>query len=122
MERIEIENRLIDYAVEIIGYTKRFNQDFVCEHLAKQIIRSSTSAALNYGESQGAESYNDFIHKISIVLKELRETFICLRIINKSKLSSELGKSDFLIKEGNELISIFHKSVDTAKKRKKSKL
>ncbi len=53
-------------------------------HLAGQIVRSGTSVALNYGEAQSGESRKDFIHKMKIVLKELRETFVCLKIIHKS--------------------------------------
>ncbi len=120
MERIEIENRLISFAVKIIKLTRNLNSEFVSEHITKQIIRSSTSSALNYGETQGAESYNDFIHKMSTVLKELRETFISLKIINQLDLLKSKCEINELIHEGNELISLFHKSVSTAKSRKKT--
>ena len=85
-------------------------------HLSGQIIRSGTSVSLNYGEAQSGESRKDFIHKMKIALKELRETFACLKIIHRTKLY----KSEILIKkalkENNELISIFVKSVETAQK------
>ncbi|MBE9484252.1 MAG: four helix bundle protein, partial [Bacteroidetes bacterium] len=84
---------------------------------AVQIIRSSSSAALNYGEAQGAESKKDFIHKSSIVLKELRETHISLKLIKDSKISSEQSGLTRLIDECNQLVAIFHKTVTTAKSR-----
>jgi four helix bundle protein len=77
--------------------------------------RSSISAALNYGETGSAESHKDFVHKLQVVLKELKETWMALRITEKAKLSSNL---DLLMKckaECNELISIFTKSVKTNK-------
>lgn len=92
---------------------------YASQHLAKQIIRSSTSSALNYGEVQGAESRKDFIHKTSIILKELRETHICLRIIVKSNLIKGAGINDTILKECVELISIFQKTVKTAKSNNK---
>jgi four helix bundle protein len=83
--------------------------------LNDQMSPSSISAALNYGEAAGAESLKDFIHKLQVVFKELRETWMALRITEKSKLSSnpELLKS--CLKECNELIGIFTKSVTNQK-------
>jgi len=73
-------------------------------HLSGQLIRSGTSAALNYGEAQSGESSKDFIHKLKVVLKELRETFVCLKIIHRAKLykSENLVKS--ALNENNQLI------------------
>lgn len=117
--RIELEKRLTDLAVGIIKLTRNLKLEFASEHLAKQIIRSSTSSALNYGETQAAESYKDFIHKMSIVLKELRETHINLKIIHQSELNKNDDLVNKLSKECNELISIFQKSITTAKSKKK---
>ena len=119
--RHEIENRLIKFSVSIIKLCRNLNGEYVSQHLASQIIRSSTSSALNYGEAQGAESQNDFIHKASIVLKELRETHVCLKIIKQSEIVVESKFNDALLEECNELISIFHKTVKTAKANKRSK-
>ena len=85
-------------------------------HLAGQLVRSGTSPALNYGEAQSGESRKDFIHKIKIVLKELRETSVCLKIIYKTKLFKSENKIQKALKENDELISIFVKSVETAQK------
>jgi four helix bundle protein len=79
--KIELEKRLIGLALEINSICKHLDQSYLSYHLTKQIIRSSTSAVLNYGEAQMAESRKDFIHKIGIVLKELKETSINLILI-----------------------------------------
>jgi four helix bundle protein len=71
---------------------------------------------LNYGEAQGGESRRDFIHKIKIVLKELRETFVCLKIIERSKQFSSKELIERAIKENDELVAIFVKSAETAQK------
>ncbi|MBU1013677.1 MAG: four helix bundle protein [Bacteroidetes bacterium] len=116
--RIEIENRLINLSVSIINLCRNLNQEFVSEHLSAQIIRSSTSSALNYGEAQGAESRKDFAHKVSIVLKELRETQISLKIIKQAQLNKKAKFNDDLIKECGELIAIFHKTIITTRTKK----
>ena len=77
-------------------------------------MRSGTSPALHYGEAQAAESPADFIHKMKVCLKELRETYNCLRLINKkSWVREELPP---MLKEGNELVAIFVASVTTARR------
>lgn len=114
--KIELEERLIEFAAQIILFTDNVKNNYAGNHLSSQIIRSSTSPALNYGEAQSAESKKDFIHKMGICLKELRETFNCLRIIEKASLASDNSKLFELKKEINELISIFVVSIKTAKK------
>ena len=79
-------------------------------------MRSSTSAGANYEEAYGAESRADFIHKLQIVLKELRETLYWLRLIKKSNLVS-ITTLEVLIQEGKELTNIIAKSIITAKKK-----
>ena len=116
--RIEIEKRLIEFSVAIIKFCRNLNREFASEHLSSQIIRSSTSSALNYGEAQAAESRKDFAHKISIVLKELRETQINLKIIKQSKLAKSQNDEECLIKECGELIAIFQKTIITTRSKK----
>lgn len=118
MKRIELEDRLIDFSVIIIRLTKKMPSSEVNKHLCRQLIRSATSPALNYGEAQSAESLKDFIHKLQIVLKELRESFVILKIIKRSDLYGNKHELAFALKECNELISIFVKSVQTSHKRK----
>ncbi|WP_348823883.1 four helix bundle protein [Flavobacterium aestuarii] len=91
MNKQELENRLIDFAAAIIISASTFKANYAGNHLGGQIIRSGISPALNYGEAQSAESTKDFIHKMGICLKELRETFVCLKIVEKAKLSSDLN-------------------------------
>lgn len=111
----ELENRLIDFAASIILVASKFDKNYAGNHLAGQIIRSGTSPALNYGEAQSAESIKDFIHKMGICLKELRESFVCLKIVEKSNLTTDLNNLAKAKTEANELISIFVSSIKTAK-------
>ena len=114
MNKNDLENRLVDFAVLIIEIVNELPNSKVGNHLGGQIVRSGTAPALNYGEAQSGESRKDFIHKIKIVLKELRETNVCLKIIFKAKLLNSYVKINSALKENNELISIFVKSVETA--------
>jgi len=82
-----------------------------------QLVRSSTSPALNYAESQSAESTRDFIHKLGIGLKELRETTVCLRIIEEAKLCDNPELLSKLTLECSELVAIFVSSINTVKSR-----
>lgn len=114
MNKIQLEERLIAFAASIIGAVENMPNTRAANHLAGQLLRSGTSPALNYGEAQSGESRKDFVHKVKIVLKELRETFVCLRIIERSKIYGDNKGLEVLMKENNELISIFVKSAITA--------
>src|SRR6266513_2270751 len=81
-----LEERLIDFAVRIIKLSARLPNNGAGRHIAGQILRSGTSPAPNYGEARGAESSADFVHKLCIVLKELNETYIWLRVIEQSEI------------------------------------
>jgi four helix bundle protein len=113
-KRFDLEERLIDYSVLITGIVESIPSTRAGNHYAGQLIRSGTSPALNYAEAQSGESRKDFIHKLKIVLKELRETFVCLKIINRTNLYKSKESVQLAIDESNELISIFVKSVETA--------
>lgn len=115
MNKQELENRLIDFAAEIIIIASKFEKNYAGNHLSGQIIRSGTSPALNYGEAQSAESTKDFIHKMGVCLKELRETFVCLKIVEKASLMKDNQGLSITKVEANELISIFVSSIKTAK-------
>jgi four helix bundle protein len=115
VRKFDLEDRLIDLSiaiseiVEILPNTKFGNQ------IAGQLIRSGSSPALNYGEAMSAESTNDFVHKLKIILKELRESFVCLKIIKRKPLIQSSENLELVYKENNELIAIFVKSIMTAK-------
>ena len=113
----DLEERLIDFAVRIIKIAESLPKTKVGKHVSGQIIRCGTSPAPNYGEAQSAESRSDFIHKMKVALKELRETRVWLLIIVRAKLITPASKLDSLIKENNELISIFVSSIETARKK-----
>ena len=122
MDKHALEERLIDFAVLIVEISNSMKDSKAANHLAGQLLRSGTSPALNYGEAQSGESRKDFIHKIQIVLKELRETHICLKIIYKTLQYTSKEKIDRALVENNELISIFVKSVETARKNQEKSL
>lgn len=119
MNRKELEERLINFAVLIIEIVNEMPHTKAGKHLSGQLARSGTSPALNYGETQSAESGKDFIHKMSTVLKELRESLICLIIIHRSKSYNAESKILTAKEECNELVSIFVRSLQTARKNKK---
>ena len=118
----DLEERLIDFAVRIIRMAESLPKTKVANHIAGQLLRCGTSPAPNYGEAQSAESRADFIHKMKVCLKELRETRVWLLMIVRVKLIKPVSKLDSLIQENNELISIFVTSIRTAKKGKKKSL
>lgn len=117
-KKFDLEERLISFSlldmeiVEMLPNTKAGN------HIAVQLLRSGNSPAFNYGEAQVAESRNDFIHKMKICLKELKETSIALEIVKRKPLIKELDKVERANKECKELISIFVKSIETARRNK----
>jgi four helix bundle protein len=116
--KFDLDERLITFASNIIDIAEGMPKTIAGNHLANQLIRSGTAPCLQYGEAQSAESRSDFIHKMKISAKELRETYNCLRLINKRKwISEEVLKS--LVDENNQLISIFVKSIETAKNNNK---
>ena len=119
MVRNELEDRLVNFAVSIFLVVDKLPKTFAGKHMGEQLIRSSSSAAMNYCEAQAAESKNDFIHKMKVVLKELRETFISLKIVDKSKMLPSSSNVDRELKENNELIAIFVKSTFTARNNQK---
>ena len=121
MNKFNLEDRLVDFSVLIIEIVNQIPNTKAGNHLSGQIVRSGTSVSLNYGEAQSGESRRDFIHKIKVVLKELRETYVALKIIHKAKLFKNKTIIIEAKKESNELISIFVKSVETAQKNLKLK-
>ena len=115
-KRINLENRLIDYALNVRNLLIELPQDNFTHVIKNQLSRSSTSPAFNYGEAQSAESRKDFIHKMGICLKELRETLVGLKFIQRGKYPNVQESIDPIMKENNQLISIFMKSIETARK------
>ena len=116
-KKFDLVERLTDFSVAVIGIAENLPNTRAGNYLAGQMIASGTSPALHYGEAQDAESNQDFIHKIKVVLKELRETSIALNIINKLKISKDQESLSATRDENNQLISIFVATVKTARSR-----
>jgi four helix bundle protein len=93
--KFDLEDRLINFAVLILDISESLPELKGSTHLAGQLMRSGTAPALQYGEAQSAESRKDFIHKMKIALKELRETMICLKILARKDY---LKSPEFLAK------------------------
>lgn len=115
--QFNLQDRLIDYSVRIIRLCESFPNTKSGNHVAAQLLRSGTSPAANYGEAQSAESKADFVHKLKISLKELRETQIWLLIIAKADLLQSDELLAPLLKETDELIAILYSCIATSKKR-----
>lgn len=118
--RFDLEERLIAFAVQIMGIVEALPGTRVGNHVAGQLLRSGTSPAPNYGEAEGAESRSDFIHKMKVGLKELRETRVWLLIIQRKGLVEQAAAVEAAIKECNELTAIFVASIATAERNRGS--
>lgn len=121
MTSFNLDERMIDFSVKVIHLTEKLPKSNSGIYFSDQIIRSVSSSVLNYSEAQSAESRKDFIHKVKLSLKELRETFSGLRIIEKLNISNE-ENMHLLIQENNELISILVTSIKTARKNMNSSI
>ena len=111
-----IQDRLIDFSVAVCRLVGQLPTDNFSTHISRQILRCCTSPASNYAEAQSAESRQDFIHKMRVCLKELRETYVWLRMLERLG-TLPASAFDALTKECNELIAIFTASIMTAIKR-----
>ena len=104
-KKYDLAERLEDYAAQIIILYNKKPMSYAGDYLAKQLIRSSSSSALNYGEVLGAGTDKDKIHKLRICLKELRESLRNLNIQTKAKLFSD-EELNHLKDENDQLIRI----------------
>jgi four helix bundle protein len=113
--RYDLEDRLLDFAVNVVELTESFPSTRAANHIAAQLLRCGTSPLSNHGEVEAAESRKDFLHKLRICLKELRETKRWLRLVSRLKRLGEPANLPCL-NEREELIRIFAASVRTAEK------
>ena len=116
--KYDLEDRFVDYTCRMIDVVEALPNTRVGNYIAGQLVRSCHSPTFNYGEAQGAESRNDFIHKMGIILKELKECRTALKIIIKKLMIKPILKLDPIYKETEELIAIIGKSISTAQKNK----
>jgi four helix bundle protein len=116
----DLEHRLLVYAARIIKLVDQLPASRANVHISKQLLRSGTSPLPNHGEAQAAESRADFVHKMQICLKELRESDRWLKLIILARLTKHIAEAESLARETDELIRIFVNSVATARLKEKS--
>lgn len=111
---VDLGERLLDFGASLVVLTRGMPQDYASHHITKQLLRSGTSAGANYEEAQAAESSRDFVHKLQIALKECREAYYWLRLLQKSntKASDDL---DHITDEARQLRAMLSKGVAKAK-------
>jgi four helix bundle protein len=120
-KKYDLEDRLVEFTCRMIDVVEALPNTRTGNYIAGQLIRSCHSPAFNYGEAQAAESRNDFILKLGIVLKELKECRIALKVIIRKELIKPVSKLDGIYKETEELIAIIGKSIKTALNNKSAK-
>ena len=113
VRKYDLEDRLVDFSSKVIQLVESLPATKSASYIANQIIRCGVAPSLLYGEAQGAESRDDFVHKMKVALKELKETRISLKLILKNEMAKNI---ESLCRENDELIAVFAKSIETAKK------
>lgn len=118
-KKYDLEDRFVDFTISMTGIVEALPDTRPGIYLAGQLMKSCFSPALNYGEAQSAESRNDFIHKMAVILKELKECRVALKIIRKTEMIKLAAKMETIYEETEHLIAIIGKSISTAKKNRK---
>ncbi len=119
--RFDLEERVLRFGVSVLDITEVMHDTKAANHLCSQLIRSATAPPLMYGEVNAAESPADFIHKMGMALKELRETRNNLRMIKMKKYVDNLDQIEKVLDENEQLILIFGKSINTARQNLKNR-
>jgi four helix bundle protein len=114
----DLEERLLDFGARIIALTRQLSADYAERHIGNQLLRSGTAPLSHHGEAQAAESPADFIHKLRLALKELRETQRWLKLVIRSGLAQKNPDSGPLLDETDQLVRIFVTSIATTEKRR----
>jgi four helix bundle protein len=115
-KKFDLENRLVEYTCRMIDVVEALPATRTGDYIAGQLIRSCHSPTFNYGEAQGASSPKDFVHKMGIVLKELKECRTALKVIVTAAVIKPVKQLDGVIQETEELIAITAKSIVTSRK------
>lgn len=116
IRKYDLEDRFVEYTCRMIDVIDALPNTRAGNYIAGQLIKSCHSPTFNYGEVQAAESIKDFLHKMGVVLKELKECRTAIKIILKKELIKPANKLDGIFRETEELIAIIAKGVATAKK------
>jgi four helix bundle protein len=111
----DLEDRLIKFSVKSYQLSGKLSKTDYSTILSRQLMRSTSSAALNYGEAQGAETMRDFVHKIGLVIKELRESRVNLKMIKESQVCRDIQSLDLLLQENDELVAIFFTTIKSSR-------
>jgi S23 ribosomal protein. len=119
--KYDLEERLLEFAAAVIDVSENLPSTRAGNHISGQILRAGTSPYGNHGEAQAPESAEDFIHKMKICLKELRETHRWARLIDRKRWLIKNPHLTFVLREGDELIRIFKKSIQTAQANRAAK-
>ena len=114
----DLEDRLLDFAARIIRVSESMKPTPAGRHVGDQLLRSGTSPFANHAEAEGAESLNDFVHKLRICYKELRESRRWMRLAQRADLLDQPERLTPLLDEADELIRIFAASLRTAEKKR----
>ena len=114
----DLEERLLSYGADIIALTRSLSSDYAERHVGNQLLRSGTAPLSHHGEAQAAESPADFIHKLRIALKELREAERWLKLIARAGLGPANLNLNPLLDETDQLVRIFVSSIATTEKRR----
>jgi four helix bundle protein len=113
--RYDLEERLLEFASAVIDLSEKLPASRAGNHVAGQILRSGTSPFPNHGEAESAESREDFIHKLKVCLKELRETRRWARLIQRKGWAKDISPLVLVLNESEELIRIFMSSIKTTR-------
>ena len=119
--KYDLEDRFVDYTCRMIDVVEALPNTRAGNYISGQLIKSCHSPTFNYGEVQAAESTKDFLHKMGIVLKELKECRTAIKIIRKKEMIKPLSKLEEIFKETEELIAIIAKGIATARKNTQNK-
>lgn len=119
--KYDLEDSFVDFTCRMIDVVEALPNSRAGNYIAGQLIRACHSPTFNYGEVQGAESRNDFIHKLGVILKELKECRTALKVIRKKELIKPIKKTDNIFKENEELIAIIATSIETAERNREKK-
>jgi four helix bundle protein len=119
--KYDLEDRLVNFGGRIVDVVDALPVTRAANYIAGQLIRCGLAPALLYAEAQAAEFLDDFIHKMKVTLKELKETRVCLKLIRVKQMINPVSRTDAIFKENEELVAIVATSIETAKKNKGKK-
>ena len=117
--KYDLEERLLEFAADVIRFVEKMHKTDAGRHVSGQVMRAGTAPMAHHGEAQAAESNKDFIHKMRVAHKELRETSRWLKVACRVPLTTDTTENMRLLQETDELIRIFFASIRTAQQKVK---